>query len=295
MSTCLLGCAQAGRHFAECPIYEHPGYPCTGCVGEPTVGGTLVCVRCRGRFRWALREVPDLVGRMRSKIDPTSAIVYEDRARRSGSAPVEAGAPVPADLLDASRAVQIGLWRWSPQGGWPRSDAAEAFDDAEAAAAGILAHLDERLADEDDVMSLYALLLEEHKPNDDGVRSGWSVVDALNVWGAERRERPAEEAVSPSRALRPERVFDESTATPIAEQGDPLLGGPQAAAEAGSLRTLQRWAQRGEIEPERVVYVAGRRTPVFRRSVLRAARARMDAARAERAEDGRFVASEESA
>lgn len=295
MSTCLLGCAQAGRHFADCSIYELSSYPCTGCVGEPTVGGTLVCAKCRGRFRWALREVPDLVGRMRSKIDPTSAIVYEDRARRSGSAPVEAAAPVSADLLDASRAVQIGLWRWSPGGGWPRSDAAEAFDDAEAAAAGILAHLDEWLADEDDVMSLYALLLEVHEPNEEGVRSDWSVVDALNVWGAERRERPAEEAVSPSRALRPERVFDESTATPIAEQGDPLLGGQQAAAVAGSLRTLQRWAQKGEIEPERVAYVAGRRTQLFRRSVLRAARERMDAARAERAEDGRFAASEGSA
>ena len=292
MSTCLLGCAQAGRHFADCPIYESPTYPCTGCVGEPTVGGTLVCAKCRGRFRWALREVPDLVGRMRSKIDPTSAIVYEDRARRSGSAPVEAAAPVPADLLDASRAVQIGLWRWSPGGGWPRSDAAEAFEDAEAAAAGILAHLDEWLADEDDAMSLYALLLEKHPVDDEGVRSGWSVVDALAVWGAERRERPTEEAVTASRALRPERVFDESTASPVPER-DPLVGGAQAAAEAGSVRTLQRWTQRGEIVPERVAYIAGRRTPLFRRSVLREVRARMD--EKARAGDGRFASSEVSA
>ncbi len=291
MSTCLLGCAQAGRHFADCPIYEQPTYPCTGCVGEPTVGGTLVCGRCRGRFRWALREVPDLVGRMRSKIDPSSAIVYEDLARRSGSGSVEPVAPVPADLLDASQAVQMGLWRWSPRGGWPRSDAAGAFDDAEAAAAGILAHLDEWLADEDDVMSLYGLLLEKHPANEDGVRSGWSVVDALAVWGAERRERPAEVVGMPSRALRPERVFDESTATPVAER-DPLVGGEQAAAEAGSLRTLQRWAQKGEIEPERVAYIAGRRTPLFRRSVLREVRARMDA----KARDagGRFSGAEVS-
>lgn len=292
MTGCVLGCAQAGRHFSECPIWERPSYPCTGCVGEPTVGGTLVCAKCRGRFRWALREVPDLVGRMRSKIDPTSAIVYEDRARRSGSAPVGAADPVPADLLDASRAVQIGLWRWSPGGGWPRSDAAEAFDDAEAAAAGILAHLDERLADEDDVMSLFALLLEEHPVNEDGVRSGWSVVDALHVWGAERRERPAEVVGMPSRALRPERVFDEATAAPVPER-DPLIGGAQAAAEAGSLRTLQRWTQRGEIEPERVAYIAGRRTPLFRRSVLREVRARMEA-KASRAADGRFAESEVS-
>jgi hypothetical protein len=202
---------------------------------------------------------------------------------------VEAVAPVDADLLDASRVVQMGLWRWSPQRGWPRSDAAEAFDDAEAAAAGILAHLDQWLADEDDAMSLHALLLEKHEPDEDGVRSGWSVVDALAVWGAERRERPAEEAVTPSRALRPERVFDESTATPIGELGDPLLGGADAARIAGSFRTLRRWVSRGEIVAERSPYIAGVKTALFRRSVLLEVKERMRA----NAEAGRFSAAGE--
>ncbi|MDR6691492.1 hypothetical protein J2X55_002415 [Microbacterium sp. 1154] len=264
-------------------------FPCDGCAAEPTVGGTLVCSKCRGRFRFALREVPDLVGRMRSLIDPTSAIVYEDRARRTGSPSPEAPAPVAADLIDASEAVQKGLWRWSPGGGWPRSDAAEAFDDAEAAAAGILAHLDTWLSDEDDVFSLYRLLLERHPANEDGVREAWSVQDALDKWGAERREQPAEEAVTASRALRPERVFDEESARPIAEHGDRLLGGAQAAAIAGSLRTLQRWAKAGEIVPEASPYVAGRKTPLYRESALLAVKERMAESKTMRGHSGRFT------
>lgn len=291
MTGCILGCAQQGVHFADCMVYDGKHYeiPCDGCASEPTVGGTLVCSRCRGRFRFALREVPDLIGRMRSLIDPTSAIVYEDRARRTGSASPEAPAPASADLIDASDALQKGLWRWSPSGGWPRSDAAEAFDDAEAAAAGILAHLDEWLADEDDVVSLSALLLERHPADDDGVRVAWSVQDALDKWGAERREQPAEGALTASRALRPDRVFDESTARPIAEAGDPLIGGEQAAAVAGSLRTLQRWRKDGEIEPERTAYVAGRPTPLYRRSALLAVKDRMAAAKNVRDEGGRYA------
>ncbi|MEV7874504.1 hypothetical protein [Microbacterium sp. NPDC089188] len=226
---------------------------------------------------------------MRSLIDPTSAIVYEDRARRTGSASPEAPAPASADLIDASEALQKGLWRWSPSGGWPRSDAAEAFDDAEAAAAGIRAHLDAWLSDEDDVVSLNALLLERHPADDDGVRVAWSVQDALDKWGAERREQPVEGAVTASRALRPDRVFDESTARPIAEAGDPLLGGKQAADVAGSLRTLQRWRKDGEIEPERTTYVAGRATPLYRRSALLAVKERMAAAKNVRDEGGRYA------
>jgi len=291
MTGCVLGCAQQGVHFAGCMVYDgkHYDFPCEGCAGEPTVGGTLVCSKCRGRFRFALREVADLIGRMRSLIDPTSAIVYEDRARRRGSASPEAPAPASADLIDASDALQKGLWRWSPSGGWPRSDAAEAFDDAEAAAAGILAHLDTWLSDEDDVFSLYRLLIERHPANEDGVREAWSVQDALDKWGAERREQPAEDAVAPSRALRPERLFDEQSARPIAEHGDALLGGEQAAAVAGSLRTLQRWRRAGEIEPERTAYVAGRATPLYRRSALLATKERMAAAKNVRDEGGRYA------
>lgn len=290
MTGCVLGCAQQGVHFAGCMVYDgkHYDFPCEGCAGEPTVGGTLVCSKCRGRFRYVLGQAADLIGRMRSLIDPTSAIVYEDRARRTGSASPEAPAPASADLIDASDALQKGLWRWSPSGGWPRSDAADAFDDAEAAAAGILAHLDEWLADEDDVYSLHSLLLERHPVDDDGVRAAWSVQDALDKWGAERHEQPAEEAVTASRALRPGRVFDESTARPIAEAGDPLLGGQQAAAAAGSLRTLQRWAKAGEIVAETTPYVAGRPTPLYRRSALLATKERMAAAKSVRDEGGRY-------
>ncbi|MDT0118194.1 hypothetical protein Q9R20_14520 [Microbacterium sp. PRF11] len=278
-------------HFADCMVYDGKEYafPCDGCAAEPTVGGTLVCARCRGRFRFALREVADLVGRMRSLVDPTSAIVYGDRARRTGSSSPGAPAPVGADLIDACDAVQKGLWRWSPSGGWPRSDAAEAFEDAEEAAAGILAHLDSWLADEDDVYSLYALLLERHPVDDDGVRVAWSVQDALDKWGAERREQAAEGAVKVSRALRPERVFDEETARPIAEQGDPLLGGKQAAAVAGSVRTLQRWAKASEIVAETVAYIAGRATPLYRRSALVDTKERMAAAENVRDESGRYA------
>ncbi len=179
MTGCVLGCAQQGVHFPDCMVYDGREYafPCDGCADEPTVGGTLVCSRCRGRFRFALREVADLVGRMRSLIDPSSATVYEDRARRTGSPSPEAPAPVAADLIDASEALQKGLWRWSPGGGWPRSDAAEAFDDAEAATAGILVHLDTWLSDGDDVFSLHRLLLERHPANEDGVREAWPVQD----------------------------------------------------------------------------------------------------------------------
>lgn len=288
---CILGCAQQGVHFADCMVYDGREYafPCDGCAAEPTVGGTLVCAKCRGRFRYVLGQAADLIGRMRSLIDPTSAIVYEDRARRTGSASPEAPAPASADLIDASEALQKGLWRWSPSGGWPRSDAAEAFDDAEAAAAGIRAHLDAWLSDEDDVVSLNALLLERHPADDDGVRVAWSVQDALDKWGAERREQPVEGAVTASRALRPDRVFDESTARPIAEAGDPLLGGKQAADVAGSLRTLQRWRKDGEIEPERTTYVAGRATPLYRRSALLAVKERMAAAKNVRDEGGRYA------
>lgn len=305
MTPCARGCTEPGRHFADCSVYDGIDHvnPCTGCMPTEALAGMVVCDRCRRRFRWMLHEVSDLVGRMRSVADPTSATCYEDLVQRGGgSGRGEVPAPLPSDLADASTAVQMGLWRLAgAQGHRPRSDSEGAAEDAKVHAKVILRALESwHLADEFRMSTLHDVLWTRHVADEAGLRRGWSAADALAQWGSERREF-LELALEPSRALRPEPVRllaadGRELSVPIAEWGnggDGLLTRQQAAQEAGSDRTLRRWVAKGELRPETYAVIDGARRPMFRRSTVHAVRDRIGAKRGagQRDEGGRFAGS----
>lgn len=207
--TCIRGCVRPGIHYATCehsgPTYEG-AFPCRGCAPRECRDGSLVCDKCFGRIRGLLNDVRDLTGRLTALADPAKATPL-DRVRVAASS-LEAPAPISADLLDA-----LGTLTTATQ--WAYIDLAEVSNDLET------------------ITFLCALILARH-PEVNGTREAWSVQDAVDRWGVERR---TDQYVYPD---------DEDDLTlysaPIREWYDPLLTVKQAAKRAEvTQRTVQRW------------------------------------------------------
>jgi hypothetical protein len=166
-----------------------------------------------------LRDLPDLVGRMRSLSDPTRAAVF-DRVRVATSV-TKASAPLDDDLADAIRVVESVLDVWL------------AYD----------RDLDWIANHEHAVTWMAANVLEEHPPKH-GVRDGWSVLDAMRQWGVERRDKSSAYA---SPITEPDR---EIVAVPVREWYDPILEFKDAAARADvSQRQMRTWVSDGVLVP----------------------------------------------
>lgn len=162
---CLRGCTQRDVHYATCnahgPTYAGE-FPCTGCAPRGCRDGSLICDKCFGRLRALLDDAPDLLARLQSLADPRKATPTDQP--HYGSSSVEPVAPVGADILDAV-AVVAGV--------------------VASVDAGDLRKLSNDLAM---VEWLSAVVLDRH-PDADGLRSAWSVQDAVDRWGVERRDR----------------------------------------------------------------------------------------------------------
>lgn len=103
---CTVGCMRRGEHFAACDFYE--GGTCRGCVPRDAAEGSLICGRCFGRTRALLEAVPDLLGHLRSLIDPLKATRYDKEPGQV--ARLHAPPPVPVEVLDAADYLVTLLW-----------------------------------------------------------------------------------------------------------------------------------------------------------------------------------------
>lgn len=240
--TCIRGCTQRDVHYATCehsgPVYEG-AFPCRGCAPRECREGSLICDRCFGRMRALLGDARDLLGRLRAIADPSKATPLDQV--RVASSSVEPAAPVGADLLDAIHAVESAVE-------WAYVDLAE--------------HTNDR----DTMRWLGAILLDRHRPVD-GIREAWSVQDAVDQWGVERVDRNPVEWDDDD-----ERV---EIVEALPEWQNPIVGRDIAEGLAGSANTLNRWVRNGDVTPVGEVYIAGRRTRLFRRAELIETRERM--------------------
>jgi hypothetical protein len=251
---CIRGCVQRDVHYATCAWYgidenvaptvaALPNAPkqCKGCAPRECRDGSLICDRCFGRLRALVRDADDLMGRLWSLADPMKA-TPTDKAPGRRSSSVEPPAPVDADLLDAINEISRRLWDW------------ESFVHP----VTLEAALPELVNVVEHVEALGRGFLDRH-PLVDGIREVWSVQDAVDKWGFERRTDafvyPADEGEG------------EPEAAPVREWYDPLLTLQQAAKRASvSQRQVQRWVQK-----EVVSVVAQHRGP--RGSVMKYVRA----------------------
>jgi hypothetical protein len=145
------------------------------------------------------------------------------------------------------------------------ADLLDALSTVEAAVEWAYTDLTTVTNDLDTVTYLSALLLDRH-PESDGLRHAWSVQDAVDRWGVERRDR------------NPQPWVDDDTVeiiTPVHEHGDPIIGRPEAEGIAGSPSTLRRWVKQGHVGVVGTIYIAGVRTTLYRRVELVDTRTRM--------------------
>lgn len=243
---CILGCNQRGVHFASCDDYgkEPADATCRGCAPSPSASDATLCSRHLGRMRSLLRDAPDLIGRLRSLSDPTKAMTIEPV--KTFSRAVEAAAPVGPDLLDAADEMLDNLRGWAHyvkrdieqvlawHSRFAGITALSAFSLAHDYTSVILKNLDRVVADPQRTLRLAEAVLVRH-PEIEGEREAWSIADAMDRWGVERRDRH----VHPDVDADPDR---EESATPVREWYDPLLTIKVAAERVGvSHRTIQRW------------------------------------------------------
>lgn len=250
---CVRGCAQRDVHYATCDdygmreAYERgvaaglPGVSytpkCQGCAPRECRDGSLICDKCFGRMRALLDDAPDLLGRLQSLADPRKATPTDQP--HYGSSSVEPIAPVGADILDAIAVV---------------AQVVHGIDPADLPA----------ISNNLDMVSWAAEMVLERHPDADGLRAGWSVQDAVDRFGVERRDRnpvvwsPATDGEIAS--------FD------VAEFGDPLVSQRDAAALVGVPdRTVRRWEKRALLV--RAVTIPGprgSRKAMYRLSEVRA-------------------------
>lgn len=244
---CVRGCTRRGHHWAACPDYAREDGGCRGCVQEDARAGGVICERCFQRMRFLLGEIPDLLGRLRSLADPSKAKPTDQE--RVGSQPSESFPPVADDLLDAIAAVENAneyFYAWG-------------------------CGLEDLQNDAEVVAALGGMLLDRHPPAD-GVRDAWSVQDAVDRWGVERRDRTRVAWVDDG-----EDREVASFAKP--EWRDPIIGRKEAERIAGSPSTLRRWVTIGELDKVGEIWIAGARTVLYRRAEVEATRDRMGARR----------------
>lgn len=228
---CIRGCTR--QHWATCENLtaaelawkaeavaagEKYRGPCAGCAPSVCQDGSLICSHCFGRARHLLGEVGDILARIRSEGDPLKSGWNWDRVVIAGSSS-EAQGPIGEDVVDATNAV-LGACRYYAAG------LAELSNDLEA------------------MEWLGPLVLDRHKPDEHGVRERWSIQDAKDRWGVERRD--------PHAFVYPEDEEPEAApeSTPVREWNDPLLTIKQAAARREvSQRTVQRWVAKELLVP----------------------------------------------
>lgn len=232
---CIRGCVQRGVHYATCAWYgidenvapavaALPNTPkqCKGCAPRECRDGSLICDRCFGRLRALVRDADDLMGRLRALADPMKA-TPTDKAPGGRSASVEPPAPVDADLADAMNDIGHTLRDWDLHTGHQLEKA-----------------LPDLVNNAEHVRVLGIGFLDRH-PLVDGIREFWSVQDAVDKWGVERRT---------DTFIYPDDDADaEVVVTSVPEWKDRLLVKVEAEREAGSARTLRRWVKKGLIEP----------------------------------------------
>lgn len=259
---CIRGCLQRGVHFADCPWYglteqtaptavARPNR-CHGCAPKPARDHALICDTCFYRLRTLVRDSDDLYGRLRSLADPMKA-TPTDKAPGGRAQQVEPPAPVDADLLDALNDLGHTLHDWGRHTDYQLEQS-----------------LPDLVNDVEHVRVLGIGFLDRN-PLVDGIRPFWSVQDAVDKWGVERRVK-GEEPWQPE----PDSA-EVAFARPIVEWGDPLLNRDDAAKVAGSLRTLQRWERKDLISPEGEIHMGGVRTRLYRRSTVARVRAEQEA------------------
>lgn len=241
---CLRGCMRRGDHYAACPSYNDPTHECRGCVPREAWGESLLCGVCFGRMRALLADTRDLLGRLRAIADPTKATPLDQV--RVASSSTEPSAPVGADILDAIGTVeQAADW---------------AFVDLAA-----------YTNDHSTVTYLCALILNRH-PETDGIRHAWSVQDAVDRWGVERRDRNPQPWDDDEE--------DGETVLGGVPELDVLLASPDAAKHARVTEsTLRRWVQAGALEPRARLREGRRVTAYYYRSEVEAAATQADTAR----------------
>lgn len=237
---CIRGCAQRDVHYATC---EHSGptytgaFPCRGCAPRECRDGSLICDKCFGRMRGLLDDAPDLLARLQSLADPRKATPTDQP--HYGSTSVEPIAPVGADILDAIGVVEQVIISIDP-----------------ADLPAISNNLEQ-------VTWAAEMVLERH-PDVGGLRHGWSVQDAVDRWGVERRDRS-------KRVWEPD-VDGEIASFDVHEHGDPLVSLQDAAALVGETRfTIARW-ERKELLKRAVTIPGprGSRKAMYRLSEVRA-------------------------
>lgn len=284
---CELGCTVPDLHYATCDWYgvadaqadfaRRAGVEvCAGCAPVPARDGVMVCGRCYRRMRGHIDNAADLVGRLRSLADQRKAMVY-DAMRASSGKGVEAPAPTPADLIDASEDVMRSLRSWAvfvdPRsgaiGGMPAgAGSLAAYDYARSCANVILRDLDRIANNADDVRQLAEAVLVRHPVDEDGVRPFWSIVDAVSRY---RLERPGAAHVLDADA---EETLEASA---VAEWRDRLItkDEPILPRYAGSLATLKRWRAVEGLSPRAITRGPSGRVTWFRESEVLAIRERM--------------------
>lgn len=222
---CIRGCTVRGEHYATCVDYGKPPEEskCRGCAPRECRDGSLICNRCFGRLRALVRNSGDLMGRLHSLADPMKA-TPTDKAPGGRSASVEPPAPVDADILDAINEISRRLWDW------------ETFVHPQT----LEAALSQLVNVVDHVEALGRGFLDRH-PLVDGIREVWSVQDAVDKWGLERRVE--------TKFVYPADDTEDVELQPVREWFDQLLTLQQAAKRAKvSQRQVQRWVAK-EILP----------------------------------------------
>lgn len=285
---CELGCKVPAEHWAACPWYgieegEIPAVAavsplpvCHGCVPVPARDGVMICDRCYRRMRGHIDNAADLVGRLRSLADPLKAMVY-DAMRLSSGKGADAPTPTPADLIDASEDVMRSLRSWAvfvdPRsgivGGMPAgAGSLAAYDYARRCANVILGDFDRIANNVEDVRQLAEAVLVRHTVDEDGVRSFWSILDAVARYPLER----------PDAARVVDADADETLeVSAVAEWRDRLLTKEEASSAryADSLATLKRWRAREGLLPRAITNGPEGRVTWFRESEILSIRERM--------------------
>lgn len=221
---CIRGCKKRGVHYAACPRsdenYVGP-VDCSGCAERECRDGSLICDRCFGRLRALVRDVDDLMGRLQSLADPMKA-TPTDKTPGGRSASVEPPAPIDAELADAMNDISHTLNGWDRHTDYQLEKALpDLVNDAEHMRVLGVGFLDRNLLV-------------------DGIRHFWSVQDAVDKWGVERRT---------DAFVYPDDDGEEVELAPVREWFDRLLTIQQAANRAKvSQRQVQRWVEK-EILP----------------------------------------------